>query len=442
MGDFRSSSDEEGASFLAEANSCSRYSQTPVSQVRKGAALAAAASAATLLFVGGGVFANRSLRPTSDVQTHAAGRNEFLEADQAMYGGYGSEEALEAAYYGDQYNQGGGAGFYGDASYGAPAYVDPGVVEAPPPVVDDGLMPPSLPPIQRCSFSNEDCHETMCCSNVECDYLFQNCQGYTCYKKDQWEGGFAGCKTSPPGDWLGTVIGGPINPREIAPAPGNVQTQGTSLFCIAVVTDAPPSQGWQDPETVVAQNWQEKGLGILQCDDHMIIAGQPVGSASWGSVANIDAFIGYWNQVQADGRYQEHDWVVKVDADTVLLPDRLKQHLEQLRTPRGSPVLILNNEYKFQFLGAMEVFTKEAMNLYFENQDRCAAMGGHTGGEDYYMKACLLGIGVDIQKDFTILHDKYAAQDGCGDGWAAGFHFYKKASDWDACYQEAQAAAR
>lgn len=294
-----------------------------------------------------------------------------------------------------------------------------------------------IPPVVRCSWFDEDCSQSRCCNNVQCDYTFKNCQPYKCYKKDAY---FAACKTGPPGGWDPTPIGEGRPLREVKPAPEGVKVQGTSLFCFAAVMwNAPPSQGWMDPEGVLANHWKARGLGIMNCDDHVILDGRPAAASGWGSVSNIDAFIQVWKDVKDDGRYRMHDWVVKVDPDAVFFPHRLKMHLYKLRTPQGSRVYLRNNAFKFQFMGALEVLTRQAVDLYYENEERCS-IGGHSGGEDYWMKGCLDGIGVDHQVDFELLHDAYAAQNGCSDGWAAAFHFYKQVSTWDACHQQAMDA--
>merc|ERR1711870_140016 len=106
------------------------------------------------------------------------------------------------------------------------------------------------------------------------------------------------------------------------------------------------------------------------------------------SINNIDSFINAWNQVRDDGRYLKHGWTVKVDSDAVFFPDRLKAHLFDLRTPQGSRVYLRNIDFKFGFLGALEVFSKEALEMYFARS-----------GEDYYMEACMDGLGIDHQTD-------------------------------------------
>jgi len=113
-----------------------------------------------------------------------------------------------------------------------------------------------------------------------------------------------------------------------------------------------------------------------------------------------------------------------------------------LRTPQGSRVYLKNINFKFQFLGALEVFTKEALEHYFDKSGDCAGKVGHQGGEDYFMEACMDGIGIDHQTDFKLLNDKYAATGNCNDPWVVGFHFYKKVSSWNACHDAAVNAAK
>jgi hypothetical protein len=298
---------------------------------------------------------------------------------------------------------------------------------------------PYIPPPVTCSWADEDCGHTQCCNNFHCKWDFSECGGYSCFKKDA---NYAGCHyVGPPADWDATKLGGPRPLREIPKAQTPWLLQGTSLFCFsAVMWNKPATKKFYDSEAEVANNWKTKGLGILQCDENLILAGEEAPPSSWGSVSNIDAFIHMWEKVRQDGRYKNHDWVVKVDVDAVFFPDRLRMHLDQLRTPRSAKVYLKNVDYRFQFMGALEVMTKQALDVYFENADLCSRKQGHEGGEDFYLKTCLDGIGIDHQTDFKLLHDKYAAQDGCNDGWAAAFHFYKAVKDWDECHAAAIAA--
>jgi len=292
-------------------------------------------------------------------------------------------------------------------------------------------MKPWVPDAPSCAWGGDSCLESKCCAAV-CmpDAMFTKCEWYTCYKQDEY---FAGCKTgSAPYGWNGTVLGG-HSPREVAKAEKGILTQGTSLFCFCVVMwNAGATMNSMDPEGVVAAHFKKKGRGIFQCDDHMFVDGQPT-----GSMHNIDSFIHAWEVVRQDGRYAKHDWTVKVDADAVFLPDRLRLHINSLRPPQGSRLYLRNCDFKFHFLGAIEVLTREAVELYYAKAQECNDHVGKQGGEDYWMLSCLEGIGVDYQTDYSLLNDKYAAEENCNDDWAVAFHFYKKVSDWDWCWHAA-----
>merc|ERR1712066_1005860 len=204
----------------------------------------------------------------------------------------------------------------------------------------------------------------------------------------------------------------------------------------------PPKEAFWSSEAGLANNMKKTGRSIYQCDEHAFFEGSALGGGDSSSINNIDSFIGAWNKVRDDGRYLKHDWTVKVDCDAVFFPDRLRRHLWDLRTPQGSRVYLKNINFKFQFLGALEIFTKEALEHYFDKSGDCAGKVGHQGGEDYYMEACMDGIGIDHQTDFALLNDKYAATENCGDPWVVAFHFYKAVTHWNDCWQQAHNAAK
>lgn len=298
-------------------------------------------------------------------------------------------------------------------------------------------MKPYVPPIRQCSWAGENCMQTKCCANEPMpNWKFTEFQWYTCYKRDAQ---FAGCHLgAAPADWDGTKLGG-MGTREVPKAPEGVLVQGTSLFCFAVVKwDRPAIHPFWDSEATLANNIKKTGRSIYECDDHAFFNGGELnGGGDGSSINNIDAFIGAWSQVRDDGRYLKHDWTVKVDSDAIFFPARLKRHLFDLRTPQGSRVYLKNINFKFHFLGALEVFTREALQLYFQRLPVCAQKVGHEGGEDYYMKACMDGLGIDHQTDFKLLNDKYAATGNCNDPWVVAFHFYKQVTHWNGCWQAA-----
>jgi len=305
-------------------------------------------------------------------------------------------------------------------------------------------MKPWVPPLRQCSWAGEDCTQTKCCANVPVpNWHFTEFKWYQCHPQGDGSG-FSGCslEAAPSGaDYtkLSNMVA-----REAPKAPKGVLTQGTSLFCFAVVCwDRPAKEGFWDSEADLANNIKKTGRSIMGCEDHAFFQGGALnGGGDASSINNIDSFIGAWDQVHKDGRYLKHDWTVKVDADAVFFPDRLRAHIRDLRTPQGSRVYLRNIAFKFQFLGALEIFTKEALERYYEAAEKCTKHVGHEGGEDYYMLACMDGIGVDHQTDFKLLNDKYAATGNCHDPWVVGFHFYKKVGSWNQCHDDAEAAAK
>jgi len=290
--------------------------------------------------------------------------------------------------------------------------------------------------VQQCTWPGGDCTQTKCCNGMLCNWDYTKCSHYTCYKKDVT---YSGCGTDkPPSDWDGYIMGGPRPLQEVVPAPQGANTQGTSLFCFTVVLwTAGATKAFYDSEADLANNQRKVGKGIMKCDDHFWVDGVQTSMAGWGSYSNIDAFIQMWEKVRADGRYVKHDWTVKVDADAVFFPDRLRMHIERARVPLGSRVYIRNNAFRFHFMGALEILSREAVELYFAKSKECSDNVGHQGGEDFYLRSCLDGIGVAHLTDYDALHDKYAAQNGCYDPWVAGFHFYKAVDKWNTCYNNA-----
>jgi len=193
------------------------------------------------------------------------------------------------------------------------------------------------------------------------------------------------------------------------------------------------SCGVIENEGLLVEVAKETKSGIYSCDDQMVIEGWEDGG---GSEANIDVFIEYWKKVKDDGRYLLHDWLIKADADCVFLADRVKAHIDQFRPPAGAAVFFKNIDYRFHFMGAFEMMSREGAEVFFEGQWKCDSQMGHKGGEDYWRMLCLETLGLRRITDYGLLADKYGAQNGCTDSWAAAFHFYKTKEKYMRCLGE------
>jgi hypothetical protein len=293
----------------------------------------------------------------------------------------------------------------------------------------------------ECSWSDEDCTTTQCCNDVSCSKDFSQCYGYSCYKKTDY---YAGCRLhAPPEDWNGTWLCGPRELKVTGPAGGKVKLMSTTLYCFIVATwDAPPAKPFWSPERDLVENIKTNGVSIMQCDMHDFFDGAQTEVAEWGSFSNIDTYQQIWQEVKNRGDYAKMDWTVKVDSDAVFFPDRLKMHLDKLRVPSGARVYIENNDYRFRFMGALEVVSKPAMDIWLEKSHTCIR-GKHEGGEDFFMRGCMDALGIDHMIDHSLLWDKYAGQDvHCTDGWAVAFHFHKSIIRWNWCYNEVMCGGR
>lgn len=137
------------------------------------------------------------------------------------------------------------------------------------------------------------------------------------------------------------------------------------------------------------------------------------------------------------GRYRQADWTVKVDPDAVLLPGRLRSHVASLT---GQKVYIVNCNKPFlpegpMMFGALEVFSKAAMDVYMAKARDCrTGLGGwKTWGEDWFMGHCMDKLGVMKINDFSIYQDGVCVGVYCGDLNAAAFHAKKDVGSWAAC---------
>lgn len=305
-------------------------------------------------------------------------------------------------------------------------------LEAPPPLTS-----------ADCSWEGSDCTHTRCCKR----------QGFSCWSKNEfWASCSETCEElvsfSTDGKiWECDKLGGAAVVPKIESAPQG-QAMGTSLFCFTVVTPqgtVPPGvhEGY---ENAIIDKVRAKKLGIFQCDASAVFEGERVATGDWKSIVNTDIFIRTWKKVKADGQYKMHDWTVKVDTDAVFFPFRLKYHLEHsLRPPADAALYMKNIDFKFGFMGSLEVLSKGAVDLYLANVDSCAEHLGENGGEDHFTMACLDSLGVGHMRDNSLLNDKYMSGkafhlfdvDPCLDQGNVAFHPYKHINSWLGCYNVA-----
>jgi len=315
-----------------------------------------------------------------------------------------------------------------------------------PATAPDATQPPAAPPAASllppapdtgCSWEGEDCTNTKCCRR----------QGFTCWKEDEkWAGCGDTCenmmKYNPGTTWDCTVLGEAYQLPVIAPAVG--AAAGNTLFCFVVVTPAGVVAPGVKPgyESLVIDAIKPHKAGIFGCDHNAIYQGKTVTTGDWKSVVNTDIFLAVWDQVLQEGAYKNFDWTVKVDVDCVFFPERLKQHLIAAKPPADTAMYFKNIDFKFGFMGSLEVLSKKAVDVFLAGKASCDKHIGSEGGEDLFTMQCLDALGVGHMTDSTLLDDKYTHGEGwhlfdvdpCKDASHVAYHPYKAVNSWMGCY--------
>jgi len=249
-----------------------------------------------------------------------------------------------------------------------------------------------------------------------------------------------------------------------APQPFKV----VSLFCWAVVR----SSGYELP--LVKAQFAAKA-GMFNCDDFAVVSDVDLGlqgvktlhvhstvvtgvSVS-GTSPNAPLFIEAWRQIQADGRYRQHDWIAKVDPDTVLIPNRLRTQLSQGQQPHnpypppyapspGAGQWAPNCDKMRQWgkgwgglwpmmFGSVELISRQALDNYWANEERCKGTYPNWMhmGEDRFMGLCLRMLHAD--EVFLKQGDGNCGSSNCGDGQFGAYHPRKDIGSWMGCWQQA-----
>merc|ERR1712151_752411 len=152
-------------------------------------------------------------------------------------------------------------------------------------------------------------------------------------------------------------------------------------------------------------------------------------------------FQSIWEEVKDDKQYLDYDWTVKVDPDVVFFPDRLKDHLKTLKAPKTPGIYVKNSYAKWGLIGAIQVYSKQAMETYFKHHNECSK-GMVTQAEDMYMMTCLDSAGVRYIRDDMMLNDQNTfnfvvdMQDlsYCTDVRFAAYRPYKDVDNWMQCH--------
>lgn len=195
-----------------------------------------------------------------------------------------------------------------------------------------------------------------------------------------------------------------------------------------------------DEQAVLSDTGMDLGNGVHT----MVIPPLGAGVGMDGTAANTQIFVNAWNAVSRDGRYHNHEFVVKADPDAVLIPDRLRT---RVASRSGQKVYFQNCDLRSKFpgasdypmmYGAVEVVSREAIDTFIGGQGRCMSeLDWRPIGEDKFLGRCLNLLGVQPVGDFGLLQDARCWGSDCGNKGAAAYHDFKSVAAWLGCWQTA-----
>jgi len=138
-----------------------------------------------------------------------------------------------------------------------------------------------------------------------------------------------------------------------------------------------------------------------------------------GTWINSNMFIATWKAIKDEGLWAGKDWTVKVDADAVFLPSRLRTYLEQREVTQNGIYLESCKYVNYGFFGSLAVVSHNAAANYMSNLDDCKSTLNYLGsekltgnepwGEDLFQQRCMDLHGVDKVAAFDINTDAACA---------------------------------
>jgi len=319
-----------------------------------------------------------------------------------------------------------------------------------------------------CSKTTDDCFATGCCNVV----------GYNCFttKPNQ-----ARCmKNCTPSTFQSCTQPQPI----MDPILQDAVAVGQKMYCFSVYTENTGSTK-QSHELEILQHQFSQQLGIFQCEESDVFSDVSVevgggmmttvvtpAEDDWhfakrkvsGTWVNTGMFTQIWKKIAEGAKYQTTDWVMKLDADAIFIPSRMRVWLKQNELVPPAGVYLENCKYvDYGYFGNLEVYSREAFTTLIRNIDTCKTsinwkLGVQNGkwgpmGEDLFAQTCLDSVGVRRKEAFDITTDGACPADrpkqeeknkkwkpNCASTATPAMHPFKKTQEWVQCYEATTAA--
>jgi len=126
-----------------------------------------------------------------------------------------------------------------------------------------------------------------------------------------------------------------------------------------------------------------------------------------------------WDAVYKGGKWKRHDWTIKLDPDTVFIPDKfrptLASHQYQPPCQDGRGCFVMNCAYNHLY-GAAEVLSSRAMALFGSQVWSC----GYLDLEDQWLNACMYQYGIQQSDEFDAICMRGCDAQVAKESWSPG----------------------
>jgi len=229
---------------------------------------------------------------------------------------------------------------------------------------------------------------------------------------------------------------------------------GSSLFCFSAVFKNKGMSDLDDWALDLLRTTLKKGTGIFSCDIWRVYSDvtedlakggpqtvqvyPPTGESfatdqrrkcngGWGCNHYHDTpfYRQVWNRIAAEASidvadsYYSKSWLIKADPDVVFFPWRLKGKLAQQKVPKNGVYIEHCKKVEYGFFGSLEVLSKTAATILFQNVENCykheVDWKGERGDplakiygwydEDLFAQICMDFHGVRKVWDFDLVAD-------------------------------------
>jgi len=279
-------------------------------------------------------------------------------------------------------------------------------------------------PYEHCAKHFTDCTQSHCCKGTNI-YCWQTNKGTGMCQKWSSKG------------WPGKELEGPNTLVPVDPI-----QMGNSLFCFTAYRVNKGTSDADDNAYNLLLAQKKYGAGIFGCemwrvysdvdanlDDYNVIKvsgndffqKRRLETGGWGGNqwVNTPFFRQVWKKIYEEypqGGFSTKQWVVKTDPDTLFLPARLTARLQSQPVPKTGLYLEHCKGVSFGFFGSLEVMSKTAALILFQNLDNCytkeipwkddwIARKYGWYGEDLFAQRCMDRHGVKKIWQFDLVTD-------------------------------------